>query len=117
MVQIDTRRVLAAIVLLSGSVIVIVRLLFCDNIRSCQGSAAPGRSSQVSILRAGVASCVAADAAAREPTIPEPTWFTGWDNELGFSSGAASRKLMQVCMCTGPCSSNNPSHPFAFVVI
>ncbi len=96
MVQIDMRRVLAALVLLSGIVTVTLRFIV-DPTLIVVWWAHQGCSSQVSILRAGVASCVAADAAAPESTIPYPTSFSGWDNELGVSSGAASRKLMQVC--------------------
>ena len=94
MVQIDMRRVLAAFVLLSGTVTVAVHL---TGLRSCHGLGHLWLPLTVSTLRAGVASCAAADAAARESTIPYPTWFSGWDNELSVSSGAASRKLMQVC--------------------
>lgn len=46
---------------------------------------------------AGVAVSVHAEAIARQPTIPEPTWFRGWDVELPSSS---SRKLMQPGLFT-----------------
>jgi hypothetical protein len=51
------------------------------------------------LLLSGVASCAAAEAAAPEVTIPEPTWFSGWDNELGHSA-VSSRKLMQPGLFT-----------------
>jgi hypothetical protein len=108
MVQIDMRRVLAAFFLLSGTVTATVRF-GPDRTLNVLWVGPPGCGSQASTLRAGVASCAAADAAVRDTTIPYPTWFSGWDNELGGSSAAVSRKLMQVC-ASGHASNNTPLH-------
>ena len=100
MVQIDAMRVLGAFILLSGR-----QAVLHIAINSCCIDVRDGGGTQLLFgygfelfrfnVRAGVVSCSAAHAAAHDPTIPEPKWFTNWDKQLGVPA-AASRKLLQV---------------------
>jgi hypothetical protein len=101
MVQIVAMRVLAAFVLLSGRQYLLeyAQGIFCIDVRDGGGTQllfGYGFELFHFNVRAGVVSCSAAHAAAHDPAIPEPKWFTNWDKQLGVPA-AASRKLLQVC--------------------